>query len=116
MKKGILMGFSYEIKDSYAEVTADGRLNMVSGPKLREVIADVLANGSNRVVVNLEKTVFVDSSGLGALIGCLKAARQAGGDLRIAGVQPQVKMVLELTSMDRVLSSYPSAEAAFSND
>ncbi len=110
------MGFSYEIKDLYAEVKADGRLNLVSAPKLREVIADVIAHGSNRVVINLEKTVFVDSSGLGALIGCLKAARQAGGDLRIAGVQPQVRMVLQLTSMDKVLPSYTSAEEAFSDD
>jgi anti-sigma B factor antagonist len=110
------VGFSYQVRASYAEVTADGRLNMVSGPKLREMIAQVIADGSNRVVINLEKTVFLDSSGLGALVGCLKAARQAGGDLRLAGVQPQVRMVLELTSMNRVFSSYPSAEAAFSDD
>jgi anti-sigma B factor antagonist len=110
------MQFSYEVKDSYAEVKGSGRLNMVAAPKLREVVAEVVAGGSSRVVVNLEETVFMDSSGLGALIGCLKAARQAGGDLRISGVQPQVKMVLELTNMDRVLTSYPTPEAAFSND
>ena len=110
------MKFSYEVKDSYAEVKADGRLNMVSAPKLREFVTDVIAGGSNRIVVNLENTAFMDSSGLGALIGCLKAARQAGGDLRIAAVQPQVKMVLQLTSMDKVLTSYGSAEEAFSND
>ena len=79
-------------------------------------MADVVASGSSRIVVNLEDTAFMDSSGLGALIGCLKAARQAGGDLRIAAVQPQVKMVLELTSMDRVLTSYATADEAFGND
>jgi anti-sigma B factor antagonist len=110
------MKFSYEVKDSYAEVKADGRLNMVSAPKLREFVTDVIAGGSSRIVVNLQDTAFMDSSGLGALIGCLKAARQAGGDLRIAAVQPQVKMVLELTSMDRVLTAYASAAEAFSND
>jgi anti-sigma B factor antagonist len=88
---------------------------MVSAPKLREFVAEVVAAGSNRIVVNLSDTAFMDSSGLGALIGCLKAARQAGGDLRIAEVQPQVKMVLELTSMDRVLTSYASAAEAFNN-
>ena len=110
------MDLSYEVKDSYAEIKAAGRLNMVSAPKLREFVADVVAAGSSRIVVNLEDTPFMDSSGLGALIGCLKAARQAGGDLRIAAVQPQVKMVLELTSMDRVLTSYASADEAFGND
>jgi len=110
------MQFSYEVNDSYAEVKGVGRLNMVAAPKLREVVAEVVAAGSSRVVVNLAETDFMDSSGLGALIGCLKAARQAGGDLRIAGVQPQVKMVLELTNMDRVLTAYPTAEAAFGDD
>lgn len=110
------MEFSYEVKDTYAEVKGAGRLNMVAAPKLREVVAEVVAGGSSRVVVNLEETVFMDSSGLGALIGCLKAARQAGGDLRISGVQPQVRMVLELTNMDRVLTSYPTAEAAYGDD
>ena len=110
------MQFSYEVKDTYAEVKGVGRLNMVAAPKLREVVAEVVASGSSRVVVNLAETDFMDSSGLGALIGCLKAARQAGGDLRISGVQPQVKMVLELTKMDRVLTAYSSAEEAFGND
>jgi anti-sigma B factor antagonist len=110
------MDLSYEVKDSFAEIRAAGRLNMVSAPKLREFVADVVASGSSRIVVNLEDTAFMDSSGLGALIGCLKAARQAGGDLRIAAVQPQVKMVLELTSMDRVLTSYATADQAFGND
>ncbi|WP_426999216.1 STAS domain-containing protein [Pseudarthrobacter sp. N5] len=110
------MELSYEDKVSYAEIKAIGRLNMVSAPKLREFVAGIVAAGSNRIVVNLENTAFMDSSGLGALIGCLKVARQAGGDLRIAGVQPQVKMVLELTSMDRVLTAYDSAEEAFGND
>ncbi|MFJ5698475.1 STAS domain-containing protein [Arthrobacter sp. NPDC093139] len=110
------MELSYEVKDSYAEIRASGRLNMVSAPKLRDFVAGVVASGSSRIVVNLGETPFMDSSGLGALIGCLKVARQAGGDLRIAAVQPQVKMVLELTSMDRVLTSYATAEEAFGDD
>lgn len=110
------MELSHMARGSYTEVTASGRLNMVSAPNLRTYVNEVVAAGSNRIVVNLAETTFMDSSGLGALIGCLKAARQAGGDLRIAAVQPQVTMVLELTSMDRVLTSYASAEDAFGND
>ena len=110
------MDLSYEVNDHYAEISAAGRLNMVSAPKLRELVAEVVEGGSSRIVINLKETSFMDSSGLGALIGCLKAARQAGGDLRIAGVQPQVQMVLGLTSMDKVLTSYPTAAAAFGDD
>ncbi|WP_411734260.1 STAS domain-containing protein [Paeniglutamicibacter sp.] len=110
------MELSHKANGSYTEVLASGRLNMVSAPNLRSYVGEVVASGSNRIVVNLAQTTFMDSSGLGALIGCLKTARQAGGDLRIAAVQPQVQMVLELTSMDRVLTSYASAEEAFGNE
>lgn len=110
------MQLSHKANDSYTEVLASGRLNMVSAPNLRTYIDELVASGANRIVVNLADTTFMDSSGLGALIGCLKVARQAGGDLRIAAVQPQVKMVLELTSMDRVLTSYASGEAAFGDE
>lgn len=109
------MQITVEQKPAYVEVNGDGRLNMTAAPKLREVVAEVVAGGGNHIVVNMARTEFMDSSGLGALIGCLKLARQAGGDLRIANVQAQVKMVLELTSMHRVLTPYESVEAAFAD-
>ncbi|GGG61176.1 anti-sigma factor antagonist [Kocuria dechangensis] len=107
------MQFTVEHKPTFAHITGTGRLNMVGAPKLREVVAEVVSGGSNHVVVDLGGTEFMDSSGLGALIGCLKLARQAGGDLRIANVRPQVQMVLELTSMNRVLTPYDTADEAF---
>jgi anti-sigma B factor antagonist len=110
------MQFTVEQKPRFAHITGTGRLNMVGAPKLREVVARVVDGGSNHVVVDLGGTEFMDSSGLGALIGCLKLARQAGGDLRIANVRPQVRMVLELTSMHRVLTPYDTADAAFADD
>jgi anti-anti-sigma factor len=55
---------------------------------------------------------FVDSSGLGAIIGVLKAARQVGGDLRIARPTSQLRSILELTMLDRVLRPYETVEEA----
>lgn len=110
------MQFTIEQKPGFAHITGTGRLNMVGAPKLREVVAKVVDEGTHHVVVDLGGTEFMDSSGLGALIGCLKLARQAGGDLRIANVRPQVRMVLELTSMHRVLNPYDTADAAFPDD
>ncbi|MFF0989394.1 STAS domain-containing protein [Kocuria nitroreducens] len=110
------MQFTIDQKPRFAHITGTGRLNMVGAPELREVVAKVVGEGSTHVVVDLGGTEFMDSSGLGALIGCLKLARQAGGDLRIANVRPQVRMVLELTSMHRVLNPYDTADAAFADD
>lgn len=95
-----------------AVLAAKGRLDMVAAPQLRTLVTETVAGGSRRLVVDLAGTTFLDSSGLGALIAGLKTARQAGGDLRIAGAGEQVQMVLELTQMNTVLRPYPDVEAA----
>lgn len=97
-----------------AVLKLDGKLNMVSAPHLRQEVHSAVAAGNSKVVIDLSAVDFIDSSGLGALINGLKSTRQAGGDLRIAGPTEQVRLVLELTNMDRVLNAYETAETAFS--
>jgi len=109
------MQISTDHRSDYTVLALAGRLNMVHAPKLRQAVAETVAEGHTRLAVDLSGVEFLDSSGLGALIGCLKLARQAGGDLRIAGITPQVRMVLELTSMYRVLHPYETVEAAFAD-
>lgn len=94
-------------------VQPTGRLNMVAAPRLREQLRELVDEGARRLVVDLSTTEFIDSSGLGALISGLKAARQGGGDLRIAAPTEQVRRVLTLTKLDKVLTAYGSAEDAF---
>lgn len=104
----------YETRDvgSSVVVQPTGRLNMVAAPKLREQLQSIVGGGRTRLVVDLSATDFIDSSGLGALISGLKAARQAGGDLRIAAPTEQVRRVLTLTRLDRVLTAHDSVDAA----
>jgi anti-sigma B factor antagonist len=101
------------IVDETTVVTPDGMLNMASAPELRRAIEEAIVDGPARVVVDLASVPFIDSSGLGALIGCLKAARDRGGDLRIASPGAQVSMVLKLSNLDRVLISSATPEAAY---
>ncbi|WP_077488067.1 STAS domain-containing protein [Sinomonas mesophila] len=110
------MNFEIVDRGGYTALAGTGRLNMVSAPKLRDVVTEAIGQGHNRLVLDMAGTEFIDSSGLGALVGCLKAARQAGGDLRIANVGSQVQMVLKLTSMDRILTPYASVDEAFGDD
>ncbi|WP_029068343.1 STAS domain-containing protein [Jonesia quinghaiensis] len=107
------MELSHRSADGYTIISINGRLNMVSAPQLRQYVTDVVAQNDPFVVIDFAETDFMDSSGLGALVASLKVARQAGGDLRIASVQPQVRMVLELTSMDRILKPYASPSEAY---
>jgi anti-sigma B factor antagonist len=103
-----------DLGDGIAVLHLDGRLNMVSASRLREAVTSTVAKGHTRIAVDLANVDFMDSSGLGALISGLKTARQAGGDLRIAAPSEQVKLVLQLTNMERVLLAHERAETAFS--
>ena len=89
-----------------------GRLTVVTAPQLRATVTERLAAGDRLIVVDLSTTEFVDSSGLGTLVSCLKAARQAGGDLRIVAPTEQVAMVLRMTNLDRILKPRASVDDA----
>jgi anti-sigma B factor antagonist len=89
-----------------------GRLNMVAAPALKDLMTENVSAGRDRLVIDLSEVVFIDSSGLGALIAGLKATRQSGGDLRIAHAPEQVMTVLRLTNLDRVLRSHPTVADA----
>jgi len=99
-------------RDGAAVVRLNGRLDLLSAPDVKGRLGQVVAQGDRRIVVDLNDVSFVDSSGLGALIGGLKAARQAGGDLRIARPAQQAQTILELTTLNRVLRPYATVEEA----
>ena len=98
--------------DGVAVVRLDGRLDFLSAGDARKQFADAVDKGSRRVVVDLAKVTFIDSSGLGSLVGGLKTARQAGGDLRVASPSAQAKSLLKLTSLDQVFRAHPTVEDA----
>ena len=107
-----MIDLDIEVGTDAAVIRLRGRLTMVNAAALRSAVADALSAGRTRIVVDLGDCEFMDSSGLGAVIGGLKSARQAGGDLRIAALTPQVATVLQLTNLDRVLRPYDSVAGA----
>ncbi|MDP3064584.1 MAG: STAS domain-containing protein [Chloroflexota bacterium] len=95
-----------------AVVRLSGRLDLVSAGEVKQNISQAVGKGQKRLVVDLGDVQFIDSSGLGALIGGLKTTRQAGGDLRIARPGQQAVIILQLTTLDKVLWPYTSVEEA----
>lgn len=106
------MELTTDRSEGTAVLRVQGRLTMAAAGELKAAVDREVADGRTLVVVDLSGTAFLDSSGLGALVGGLRSARAAGGDLRIAGVGQQVRTVLELTTMDRVLRPYATVEDA----
>jgi anti-sigma B factor antagonist len=97
---------------THVVLTPEGKFNLVAAPQLKARIDDLVAAGKARLVVDLHAVEFIDSSGIGTLISGLKAARQQGGDLRIANAGDQVRAVLKLTNLDRILAPYATVEEA----
>jgi anti-sigma B factor antagonist len=74
------------------------------------------ASASNsRVVVDLSAVGFVDTSGLAALVQGMKRCRELEGDLRLAAPRDPVRIILELTRLDRAMRVYPNLEAALAS-
>lgn len=94
-------------------VEPQGRLDLLVAPGLRKQLIDLVAAGYNRVVVDLSGVELIDSSGLGALVAGFEAARDNGGDLKVMSPPEQATLVLELTNVNRVLRTVPSADTAF---
>ncbi len=77
-----------------------------------------VATKSSRLVVNLADVDFLDSSGLAALVQCMNKCRERGGDLHLCTPQQSVRMILELTRLDKALEIFPTeadAVASFAN-
>lgn len=103
-----------ELTSSGATVLfATGRLNFPEVDGLRQQLLGLIDDGETRVVVDLSGAEAIDSSGIGALISGLKAAKGAGGDLRIAAPSVTVSSVLDIMNLDKILVAHGSCEDAF---
>jgi anti-sigma B factor antagonist len=96
-----------------AIVAPTGRLDVGGAPALKDAIAELVSkNGPPKVVIDLTGVSFVDSTGLGSVISALKQIRGSQGELRLAAPNQQVRVVLELTTLDRVFPYYATVEEA----
>ena len=91
-------------------VQPSGILDGVSTNQLRRQVSDVIENGANIVLVDFENVTFINSSALGALVSTLKLVRSAGAELFICSLTEQVKMMFELTKMNRVFKTFASRD------
>jgi anti-sigma B factor antagonist len=93
-------------------VAPTGRLDVAGAPALKEALSEAVKNGPPRIVIDMQGVSFVDSTGLGSVISALKQIRGSQGELRLAGPNQQARVVLELTTLDRVFPYYATVEEA----
>src|SRR5436305_12774996 len=83
-------------------VELDGELDLFTAPLLRDVLLGLTSDGKYFLAVEMSSLAFLDSSGLGVLIGAAKRANAGGGGLCLAGARENVLKVLRITGLMRV--------------
>lgn len=106
------LGLVVREQGEWAVLAVSGEIDIATAPGLRERLHALLADGSKRLVVDLEDVDFIDSTALGVLVGVLKRARTEGGDVRIACSQPRVLKVFEITRLDNAFDLFDSVDEA----
>jgi anti-anti-sigma factor len=101
---------------SSAVVTPAGELDHHTADLLREPLEDCLSKGFKRLVIDCARLEFCDSTGLNVLLGARLKAEAAGGGVTLAGMQPVVARVFEITGADAVFSVHDTLEAALADE
>lgn len=89
-----------------------GRLDSVSAPGLKDRVKACARNGQLHLVIDMAEIDFVDSSGLGSLVACLRSLNKGAGDMRLAALQDRVRAVFELIRLHQIFEIFDSADTA----
>ncbi len=107
------MGFTKRTNAAgVAILEIDGQLIVGNRQELKTLVQDGLDRGERKFLIDCSRTGYIDSSGLGALVTLSKKVREANGDLRIAGLNEDLRALFELTKLDTLFHIAPSAEEA----
>jgi len=90
--------------DGWTVVHASGEVDVATAPALRTHLEELLEADVTRLVVDLEDVDFIDSTGLGVLVGGLRRARAANGEVRLVCTNPRILKVFEATGLHEVFA------------
>ena len=106
------LGLDTRTVDGYAVVDVKGEIDVYTAPKLREKLIELVSEGSYNVVVNLEGVDFLDSTGLGVLVGALKRVKAHDGTLALVCTQDKILKIFKITGLTKVFPIHDSVEEA----
>lgn len=110
------MGFS-QTKDAggVLVVRVEGQLIVGNRQELKQLIQSALEAGDRKFLLDFSATGYIDSSGLGALVSIAKNVREQGGELRLAGLNEDLRSLFELTKLDSLFAIADTPDQALAN-
>lgn len=103
----------HEVDEGVLLFAVSGEIDMATEPTLREAARTAIDSGQyRRLVFDLTRCGFIDSTGLHALVDAQRGMTEVGGDIRVVNSSHGIQRVLELTGLDRFLNVVPDREAA----
>ena len=93
-------------------VVPKGDLDMGTADQMKRTLSDLIEKGQSKLVMDLTGVAYVDSSGLGALVAAMKQARAVGGNLKLCGLQEDVRSIFEMTRLIKVMSVHATRQEA----
>ena len=99
-------------KDGITLVEINGEINLSSSPELKKAAEKFK---TNKVIINLARVAYIDSSGLATLVEILKKTKGKGGSLGLTNVSDKVRGLFEITKLDKLFGIYPTDDLALKN-
>jgi len=93
-------------------IEVSGEIDVYTAPRLREKIISLVEAGHYRLIVDMERVEFLDSTGLGVLVGGLKRVRQHDGGIDLVCTQGRILRIFRITGLSKVFDIYNSVEEA----
>jgi anti-sigma B factor antagonist len=100
------------IPDSPNILPLEGEIDLHVSPQIAASLANLVASKPVRLVVDLSRVTYIDSSGLAVLIEAMQNVEDYGGKFAIAGLQDQVRPIFEVARLDQVFTIFPHVDAA----
>jgi anti-sigma B factor antagonist len=100
--------------DGHTVVVVAGEIDVYTAPKLRDKISDLVAAGNHTLIIDMENVDFIDSTGLGVLVGGLKKVRAQDGSMSLICSQDRLLKIFTITGLAKVFSIYSSQGDALS--
>ncbi len=94
--------------DGFPVFELSGSLDIATSPTVRAALLDASERGDHRLIVDLSDVEFLDSTGLGALIGAQRRANEMGGELRLVVKEGQIVRLLRITGLLKIFAVYPT--------